>query len=72
MQKVPRFMREYANFQHGKLWDDSSINEGIKYELIRRIEAAVFNYAFGSITVDEAMRIISTPDNHEDMSEYIR
>ena len=59
--KVPRFMTEYANHKISKLSADTVIAENVKNEMIRNIDRAVFNYRYGYITIDEAMRIINNP-----------
>ena len=70
MNKAPRFMIEYANFQIRCLEHNKLMNDGIRNEIIRRIDRTVRMFERGFITVDEAMRLISLPDSNEDMSQY--
>lgn len=71
MIKAPRFMIEYANYQIKCLENNKLMNDGIRNELIKRIDHAVRMYQFGYIMIDEAMRLISLPDTGEDMTEYM-
>ena len=69
MNKAPRFMIEYANFQLRKLESNSAMNPGIKRELRRRIGQAVRQYERGYITVDECVRLLAG-DRGEDLGKY--
>lgn len=70
--KTKRFIIEYANYKLDEIANNKDMNSGIKTELMRRIDRAVFNVTRGMITIDECMRIIGNPGNGEDLSEYIR
>ena len=70
MNKPYRFMIEYANFQIKSLENNKLMNDGIRNEMIRRIDRAIFMFKRGMITVNETMRLLSMPENGEDMSEY--
>lgn len=60
MNKVPRFMLEYASFQTRKVMNDPK-TESCRFCLISKIGSAVTGYQHGFLTVDEAMRLISAP-----------
>ncbi len=70
--KTKRFIIEYANYKLDEIVNNTDMNSGIKTELMRRVDRAVFNATRGMITIDECMRIIGNPENGEDLSEYIR
>ena len=70
--KTKRFIIEYANYKLDEIANNTDMNRGIKTELMRRVDRAVFNVTHGMITIDECMRIIGNTGNGEDLSEYIR
>lgn len=70
--KAKRFIIEYANYKLDEIANNTDMNGGIKTELMRRVDHAVFYVTRGMITIDECMRIIGNPGNGEDLSEYIR
>ena len=65
-------MLEYAAFQKKSLDACKMMNSGIKEELKNRVDHAIRMYERGMITVDETMRLLSLPDNGEDMSAYMK
>ena len=69
MNKAPRFMIEYANYQLRQLESNSAMNPGIKRELWRRIDQAVRQYERGYITVNECMRLLAG-EHGEDLGKY--
>ena len=70
--KAKRFIIEYANYKLDEIASNEDMNGGIRTELMRRIDRAVFNVERGMITIDECIRIINNPGNGEDLSEYYR
>ena len=73
--KAPRFMIEYANCQIKSFSDpkcNKQVNNGIKLEMIRRIDRAVRYFESGMITLDEAMYLLTLKAyENEDMSQYM-
>lgn len=59
--KVPRFMREFANYQKNRIQANNRLLEPFKHSAIVRIDAAVRNFSRGLATVREAMNVISNP-----------
>ena len=70
--KAKRFIIEYANYKLDEIASNTDMDGGIKTELMRRIDRAVFCVEHGMVTIDECMRIIGNPGNGEDLSEYFR
>ena len=71
MNKPPRFMMEYFNYQLKCITGNKDINAGIRLELIRRLEKTMVMFKRGYITIDETMRLLSMPDNCENMEQFI-
>lgn len=62
MNKAPRFLIEYANYTIGeaeKLIKEYPHNTEIYNNAISKVDKAIFNYQYGYITVNEAMREIN-------------
>lgn len=58
MLKVPRFMKEYANYRK-KFIKDNVLNKESMVESIYRIDKVLSAYKNGIITVTEAMQEIT-------------
>lgn len=58
MNKVPRFMKEYANFQKQSICNGELIKQDIKDKATENVDKALRIYERGLITVDEAMKLI--------------
>lgn len=58
MNKVPRFVQEYANFQKRTLDNYDLMRPEIKQAGIDQIDGAVKALKRGLITIDEAMNLI--------------
>ena len=58
MLKVPRFMREYANYRKEEI-KNHVVNDGLKACSIEQIDKAVKCYERGLFTVDETMELIT-------------
>lgn len=58
---VPRFLKEYANFQKNSFLHNELIKEEFKKLATERIDKAAFATERGTITVNEAIRIINNP-----------
>lgn len=55
MLKIPRFMKEYANYMKRELAENDLMNGNIKSEWINGIDDALARYERGLISVWEAM-----------------
>lgn len=58
MLKVPRFMKEYANYRK-RFIKDNVLNKELMVESIYRIDEVLSAYKNGIITVTEAMQEIT-------------
>lgn len=58
MNKIPRFMKEYASYQIKSMNKYDLMAESVKAKACQRITNAQSAYYRGLITVDEAMKII--------------
>ena len=58
MNKIPRFMKEYANYNIRTIKQNDLIKDSLKSEAIERINKSVALYEKGRMTVDETMRSI--------------
>lgn len=58
MNKIPRFMKEYASYQTRTMNTNDLMAESEKAKARQRITKAQSLYYRGLITVDEAMKII--------------
>lgn len=61
MLKIPRFMREYANYEIKCYQSNKLMRPEAKEIYINAISGAVKDYQKGLITVEETMRIITNP-----------
>lgn len=69
--KIERYIREYASAKRTALKNNSLINNGIKKEMLRRIDGALVARERGYITADEAIKLIGNfVEREEDMSEF--
>lgn len=62
MNKAPRFLIEYGNYMIGqaeKLKKEYPHNTEIYNNAINIVDRAIFNFRYGYITIDEAMRTIN-------------
>lgn len=59
MLKLPRFVKEYANFSINSIKANKLMKECFKMEKIKKIEKAVSLAKRGMITIEECMKIIS-------------
>ena len=59
MNKIPRFMREYASFAKKGVDQCGLMKESKREEIRQRIDKALSFYQRGKITVGEAMMIIN-------------
>lgn len=60
MNKVPRFMKEYAAYRMKKISSSTTMSQVAKDELINRINSTIICYKRGLISIDEAMLTILT------------
>lgn len=67
---VERFIREYASAKRRALERNELMNDGIKAELLRRVDMALRGRERGIITVDEAIKMIGGFTGEEDMSRF--
>lgn len=58
MNKIPRFMKEYASYQIKSMNKYPLMAESVKAKAYQRITNAQSLYHRGVITVDEAMKMI--------------
>ena len=58
MNKIPRFMKEYANYNIRTIKQNDLIEDSLKSEAIERINKSVALYEKGRMTIDETMRSI--------------
>lgn len=71
MNKVYRFMKEYANFQKACLDACDLMNDGIRQEMKNLIDIYIRKYERGFITVDECMYLLTgKADENKDFSAY--
>ena len=59
MQKVPRFLKEYAAHQKRRFKGVALLKDCHETDCINRINNAITLYQRGAITIDEAVRIIN-------------
>ena len=70
--KVERYILEYASAKRKALENNSLMNQGIKKELLRRIDYAVKMRERGFIIADEAIQLIGNlVPKDEDFTEYM-
>lgn len=67
-----RFVKEYKNYQVKQIEANDLMNEGIKAEILSRIERGYKLYEQGYMTTDEIMQALSSRfmEDGEDMSRY--
>ena len=58
MNKVPRFMKEYRNYQR-KCVEKSPMKKELKENGMKEIDRIIKSYERGFITIDEAMCLLS-------------
>ena len=58
MNKIPRFMKEYANFQKQSICNGELIKQEIKDKATENVDKALRTYERGLITINEAMKLI--------------
>lgn len=57
--KIPRFMKEYANYAKKAIANSALMEETIKEKLSEKVDQALQLVARGMITVDEGMKMIA-------------
>lgn len=57
--KIPRFIKEFANYQKESIKDNLLMSEDQKQESISRVDDAVLGCKYGYISIDEAVKILS-------------
>ena len=58
MVKIPRFMKEYANYTKKSILNSELMNDEIKQKAIKNIDRALHLTENGLITIDEGMKLI--------------
>ena len=58
MVKIPRFMKEYANYTKKSILNSELMNDEIKQKAIKNIDRALHLTKNNFITIDEGMRLI--------------
>lgn len=59
MNKIPRFMKEYANYTMKCIWNNTNIPMIIADKKAEKIRKAIRSYEKGYITISEAMKVIN-------------
>lgn len=59
MNEIPRFVKEYANYQKKCIKENSFMGEDVKAISYNVIEKSILNLERGLITVRECMEIIA-------------
>ena len=58
MVKIPRFMKEYANYTKKAVFNSELMNDEIKQKAIKKIDRALHLAKNSFITIDEGMSLI--------------
>ena len=58
MAKIPRFIKEYANYTKKSILNSELMNDEIKQKAIKNIDRALRLTKNNFITIDESMRLI--------------
>lgn len=58
MAKIPRFMKEYANYTKKSVLNSELVNDEIKQKAIKNIDRALHLTKNNFITIDEGMKLI--------------
>lgn len=58
MAKIPRFIKEYANYTKKSILNSELMNDEIKQKAIKNIDRALHLTKNNFITIDESMRLI--------------
>lgn len=58
MVKIPRFMKEYANYTKKAVFNSELMNDEIKQKAVKKIDRALYLAKNNFITIDEGMSLI--------------
>ena len=58
MAKIPRFIKEYANYTKKSILNSELMNDEIKQKAIKNIDRALHLTKNNFITIDEGMKLI--------------